>query len=491
MQTLQFTLIYFFYGLAFFSMGLLVWLEGDRAADQRLRRALRPLAAFGLIHGAHEWVEMFMRVAISEGLNLDTPIFQGVRLAVLAFSFLSLGTFGAYLLARTETMQRYILLVPIVMESVWVFGLLGMRGEFPVGMIWDVADVWTRYSLAIPASILAAIGLVFQQRAFRQSGLITFGRDSLYAALAFGWYGLVGQMFVNATLLPPSNVINQFWFEDTFGFPIQLFRAFTAIAAAIFVIRFLRAFKVETDRRILELQLAQIEEANQREALRGELFRKVVAAQEAERQRIARDLHDETGQSLTAIGMGLRGLSATIRQGNVDQATKTLRNLESLSHNSLTELQRLIADLRPSHLDDLGLSAALRWYAGVVQERSNMIVHVEIIGTEYDLDSALKVAIFRVVQESINNVIKHADAAQIQIQVVFAEELVHLMVTDDGRGFDVNAPRGTSKRPSLGLAGMQERVGLFNGVFRLRSQPGAGTQIEISIPYTQPEAEAQ
>ena len=143
-------------------------------------------------------------------------------------------------------------------------------------------------------------------------------RDALWAAVAFGWYGVFGQAFSQNTPIFPSRLINQEVFLDIFGFPIQLFRAVTAVAAAIFVIRFLRAFQVETEAKLAELQHLQLKESQQREIMRGELFRRVVAAQESERQRIARDLHDETGQSLTAIGMGLRGLSGKIGNRNKD-----------------------------------------------------------------------------------------------------------------------------------------------------------------------------
>ncbi len=99
MSEFSFILTYFFYGLAFFSMGLLVAVEGGQASDLRLRRGLRPLAGFGLVHATHEWLEMFERIAGYMDYHIDTPLFQGIRLAILAFSFLSLSAFGAYLLA--------------------------------------------------------------------------------------------------------------------------------------------------------------------------------------------------------------------------------------------------------------------------------------------------------------------------------------------------------------------------------------------------------
>jgi signal transduction histidine kinase len=474
--------IYFIYGLAFFSMGLLVFAEGGRASDVRLRRALPPLAGFGMVHAAHEWMEMYVLMG-HPATPLEMSIMRAMQLAMLAFSFISLVAFGSFLLADSEVTRRLILLIPIGLQAVWVFGLYHFRGLYVGQVLWDVAETWTRYTLAIPAAILTAIGLIVQQRAFRRSGLIRFGRDALWAAITFGWYGLFGQFFAKATPIFPSHTINQQTFFELFGFPIQMFRAATAIAAAIFVIRFLRAFQVETERKIADLQAAQLEESHQREIMRGELFRRVVAAQEAERQRIARDLHDETGQSLTAIGMGLRGLAGRLSSRN-KEALGLLHKLESLTTDSLKELQRLISDLRPSHLDDLGLSAALRWYAGRIQEHSPVSVRVEIAGEECDLDEAMKIAIFRIIQEALNNIIKHAHATHANIYLRFEEKNVRINVRDNGIGFDLERRKQQrTSRPCLGLAGMEERAALLGGTVSVQSRPGYGTEVEALIPY--------
>ena len=474
--------IYFVYGLAFFSMGLLVAVEGGRASDVRLRRALPPLAGFGIVHAAHEWMEMYVLMGHPIS-SLEVTIMWGIQVATLAFSFISLAAFGSFLLADNEVTRRLFLLIPIGLQAIWVFGLYHFRGVYSGQVLWDVADTWTRYTLAIPASLLTAIGLVVQQRAFRRSGLIRFGRDALWAAITFGWYGLFGQFFARMTPIFPSNVINQETFLDLFGFPIQMFRAVTAVAAALFVIRFLRAFQVETERKIADLQQARLEESQQRETMRGELFRRVVAAQEAERQRIARDLHDETGQSLTAIGMGLRGLSTKLSGRNKD-ALNTLHKLENLTADSLKELERLMTDLRPSHLDDLGLSAALRWYSSRIQEHSSLHIRVDIHGEECDLDDAMKITIFRIIQESLNNIIKHAQATHVNIHLHYEPKQVRISVFDNGVGFDREQVRqkGTN-RPSLGLAGMEERAALLGGSVTVQSRPGYGTEVEAVIPY--------
>jgi signal transduction histidine kinase len=485
-----FITIYFFYGLAFFSMGLMVAIEGGRSSDERLRKALRPLAVFGLVHAANEWLDMFGQFNQALG-HAQHPILRALGLAALTFSFLSLAAFGSFLLSSSKSAQRVSLLVPLGLEALWVFGILVFRSRYTPEVMWEIADVWTRYTVGLPSAGLAAIGLIAQQRAFRRSGLTRFGQDSLWAAIAFGWYGLIGQLFTRPSPLPPSNFLNYTLFQNLFGFPIQLLRALLAIAAAVFVIRFLRAFQVESDSKIAELQEARLRESKQREAMRGELYRRVVAAQEAERQRIARDLHDETGQALTAIGLGLRALATGLTSsGGKKHTLENLHRLETMTNESLEELQRLITDLRPSHLDDLGLPAAIRWYAGRIQERFKLDIKVEISGSERPVSPTVKIAMFRIVQEALNNVIKHAEARSVNIRLYCEPKQMRVSVRDDGHGFDLDTVAlEQARRPSLGLAGMQERAALLGGTVSVSSRPGQGTLVEAAIPYSMAENE--
>ena len=478
MDLSPFIIIYFFYGLAFFSMGLLVAMEGGRSTDARLRMALRPLAGFGLVHAAYEWLGMFVGMGhINQNLLAIVSFFS---LILLAFSFLSLAAFGAYLVLGSGSTWRVSLIIPLALEAVWVFGLLSFKGEYSQPDLVVVAEVWTRYSIAIPAGLLAAAGLIVQQRAFRRAGLVRFGRDSLWASVSFGWYSLVGQLITQPSLLPPSTFLNTDLFISLFGFPVQLLRAVTAIFASVFVIRFLRAFQVESDRKIAELQEARLHESQQREQLRAELFRKVVGAQESERQRIARDLHDETGQSLTAIGMGLRGLSD---ETNEKKRRGTLGQLQSLTSDSLKELQRIIADLRPAHLDDLGLSATLRWYASRFHELTTILVRVDIEGNEPALDDVVKITIFRIAQEALNNIIKHSQATNVNVRLDYRNKEAIIFIRDNGKGFDMESVQSRIGRVSLGLAGMEERAMLLGGSLYIRSRPNYGTEVEAVIPY--------
>jgi len=215
--------------------------------------------------------------------------------------------------------------------------------------------------------------------------------------------------------------------------------------------------------------------------LRGELLRRVVAAQEAERQRIARELHDETGQSLTAIGLGLRGVATVLRQ-DVDKAAHNLRHLEGMAVRALDELRRLIADLRPSHLDDLGLGPALRWYGNEIQERTSLKVRVVAPGgMPCIISRTLTTALFRIAQEAITNVVKHAKATNVFVNVGQNNRDIFLEVLDDGVGFDLDGLSSTNKA-TWGLLGMEERAALLGGHFSIDSRPGNGTRVYVTIP---------
>ncbi|MEW5939702.1 MAG: hypothetical protein AB1750_08585, partial [Chloroflexota bacterium] len=136
------TIIYFLYGLAFFCMGLLVAMEGGRSSDMRLRKALRPLAAFGLVHGLHEWLKMYDGLLLQMG-HEHHPYLVGVELSMLAFSFLSLAAFGSFLLSKTETAQRVSLIIPLGLETIWVFGLAVFSSKYGINDMLLVSEAWT------------------------------------------------------------------------------------------------------------------------------------------------------------------------------------------------------------------------------------------------------------------------------------------------------------------------------------------------------------
>jgi signal transduction histidine kinase len=233
----------------------------------------------------------------------------------------------------------------------------------------------------------------------------------------------------------------------------------------------------------LSLENAQLyQEVQERESTLGELLHQVVGAQEAERQRIARELHDATGQSLTAIALGLRGVETRLaadHSGLVEQ----IRELKTFGTNALGELRQIIADLRPSHLDDLGLVSALQWYVQEFEKRRAISTEFVVQGQRTRLPAEYEIVLFRIIQEALTNIAKHARATQAEVRLEFYLAQIAVTISDNGRGFDPKAAL-YGKRPhsGWGLLGIQERALLLGGQCEFDSQPGQGTRVRVKVP---------
>jgi signal transduction histidine kinase len=474
-------LIYFIYGLSFFSMGLGIFLEVGHASELDFAYALRPLAIFGLLHGAHEWFEMFLLLPSTTDAVYSSLWIAWFRVFLLAFSFMLLILFGMRLLVKPERKKIQWGVMAIIFLF-WIIGLYFVAySQAANPEVIVAADVYTRYSLAIPGAVLAVLGLLLQRRRFIQLGMPGFGRDVLLAAVAFGLYGCIGQLFASSSLIYPSEYFNQDVFIRTFGFPVQVFRALMAVCIAVFIVRSLRAFEVENNRRIKRLRDERTAERQRIEKMRTELLHRTVIAQENERKRIARELHDETGQTLTAIGLGLRGLSKTIRS-NPRRAVDQADELVALATSGLDDLQRLIKGLRPPQLDDLGLLAALRWCAGEVSEHYRIPIEVRGNESEVMLPPEVRVVLFRIAQEAVNNAVRHSEPTRVAIDLLTNNNIVKLRVADDGSGFDFEGSMDeATTRGYWGLLGMFERAALVGGKMSIKSKTGQGTVLEVKV----------
>jgi signal transduction histidine kinase len=225
------------------------------------------------------------------------------------------------------------------------------------------------------------------------------------------------------------------------------------------------------------------QEAQAREKLLADLHFQVVRAQEAERQRIARDLHDATGQSLTAIALALRGYEASLAEKG-SGAQRDLSTIRTFANDALTELRRIIADLRPPQLDDFGLAPALRWYVGTFQERHpGLTVQLRLPRTMPRLAQEVETLLFRIVQEGLTNVAKHAVALSVVVDVQTCEDSLCIEIEDDGRGFDVDAVWANAQT-GWGLLGIRERTQLLGGTVTIESEIGQGTRVRVQIPIT-------
>jgi signal transduction histidine kinase len=695
--------VYFFYGLAFFVMGLALLLASRRGSQLRFALAILPLAAFGLLHAAHEWYEMFQHVGMlaSGGLPPSLPA-ELLRLGLLVSSFVALLIFAMLLLTSRST-PRWRLWGPVgVILTLWLLStvVLTVRFQLPPLAAVTVADNLARYGIGIPAALLGAWALMAQQRTFREHDMSQFGRDLVWAAAALLLYGVVGQLFVQATVLAPSRWLNSASFLGWFGIPVQLFRAVMAVALTLFLMRALRAFDIEETRRleqansaklqartaaleaerrtsqqmerlndelrlaahklsllldlsnlldeplplaarlatalerivqslpfseagmillaapnhggalgakparpelaavtgydtmeqdecspeqplsrslgeqsiaqacplclhvdgqVLEFQLEAPPEnhlcrqhlsptrtialpltanhqvigclvlarcpnvvyhlnptepalmagiaqqlglsvanallqaqAQEREQLLGELLHQVVGAQEAERRRIARELHDATGQTLTAISLGLRGVEGYLVQMEPDGDPRVLipqvKELRTFGQNALGELRNIISDLRPPQLDDLGLAAALRWYIQAYEQRRRIAVQFQVEGDDALLPAEYGAVLFRIAQEALTNIAKHAEADNVEVALQITPLQVQLDVRDDGQGFDAQLVNKleNDRAAGWGLVGIRERAMLLGGRCVIDTAPGAGTHLQVAVPLPAP-----
>ena len=224
------------------------------------------------------------------------------------------------------------------------------------------------------------------------------------------------------------------------------------------------------------------QELERKEAARGELLRKVISAQEDERKRIARELHDETSQALAALGVALETVSVAPAK-NAEEVKERVAAIKPLAVRMLEEVRKLTLDLRPTVLDDLGLIPAIRWYAENRLKPQGIKVQLETAGIERRLPPELETTLFRVAQEAITNIARHSEAENVVIAMDLSKTSVIIEVEDDGKGFDLNAiSRNVEKGQGLGLMGMRERVALFSGVISIDTEPGSGTQLRIEVP---------
>jgi len=225
------------------------------------------------------------------------------------------------------------------------------------------------------------------------------------------------------------------------------------------------------------------QEAQHREKMLKALLHQVVGAQEAERKRIARELHDATGQSLTAMAMGLRGIENILKTNSVSAAVlNQIEQVKSFGTNALGELRQIISDLRPSQLDDLGLVPAIRWYIQNFQERTGIETTFNLRGEAVRLLSEYETVLFRITQEALTNVAKHARASRVDILLEVYSDQLKLTIQDDGKGFDLDTVINESQPTGWGLMGISERTQLLGGHYNIMSASGQGTQIEIVVP---------
>jgi signal transduction histidine kinase len=475
--------VFFIYGLAFFSMGIALTIESTKSPLLAERRIIRPLAVFGLLHGIHEWFEIILLQGIWLGVPFPNEI-AWLRSGLLGVSFVPLIIFSLLMLLPRNR-QR----ISIAIISGWLVfytSLVIINTQLYAENIFGRVDAFSRYLLAVPGGILAAMALIRRAKQVETESRKQIGTHFRLAAIGFAIYGCT-QVFVSGVDIFPAVSLNAEMFSSLFGFPVQVVRAGMAVLITVSLIRSIQFAEREREHQLIAAQQARVEALEQvkqelveRENLRRQLLRHTVIAQEAERSRIARELHDETSQALTAFTLNLATLEKSMQvNSEVEQLTKRLKDL---SQQMSQGIYRMVHDLRPAQLDDLGLVAALQYLVDEARTRLRLEVTLSINGSRQRLDPLVETVIFRVAQEGIANINRHAQTSWALIEVSFKPQDITLEIVDHGKGFDVNEdlspPRG------WGLEGMRERAESLGGNFQIQSTPGQGTAVKVMIPLT-------
>ena len=475
-------IVYFVYGLAFFSMGLILVLEASRTPFPEQKRLLLPLAIFGLLHGVHEWLDIF--ALQNEQLHGNLPIWiTWFRLIWLSLSFVALWFYGwqAFQVAREHvspftifglaTLPLYILLI-----------LVDVLHAFYQG---DITSLQTtgglvRYLLAVPGAAIASLGLRAGANRAKSNSRRPLDTHLNWTALGFALYSAT-QLAVPKMETILAGLINAEMFVQITGVPIQILRTFAAIIITWNLFRAIQFLEDERQTQLTTAQQARLEALEQQEIMRRDLLRHIVHAQEEERTRIARELHDEMAQTLTAFTLDL----GTLKQvtGARSKASPILARLQELGKQMSQSMHQMVHDLRPAHLDDLGLLPALQYLADKDGPRLGLQIEFKTDGEPRRIESLAETVLFRVAQESITNIARHAKSKRAFICLSYLSREVKLEVSDKGVGFDPGekfiAPRG------WGLAGMKERAESVGGRFEVRSEAGRGTTIRVNIPIQQ------
>ena len=244
-------------------------------------------------------------------------------------------------------------------------------------------------------------------------------------------------------------------------------------------------------RHIIHGVLADIDILKRAEGERSHLLRRLASAQEEEQRRISRELHDQIGQTVTGLSLGLKALEQRLAKvSNGEAATEQVRWLEQLAAQIGRDIHRTASDLRPTAIDDLGIFKAIEAYVAEWQERYGVRVDIQTFGRDNPLPPDVAAVLYRLVQEGLNNVLKHAQASKVSLVLERKTEGLALVLEDNGMGFDPETSQrnvsGSGRAPGLGLSGMKERVALLGGKIAVESAPGKGSAIFVQIPLEEP-----
>ena len=455
-------ILYFVYGQVFFVMGLVTGLQWRRGSQLEIARPLPWLAAFGIAHGLNEWGYIFVPL---QALLVPDSIVRVLVLAhvlLLALSFFFLLQFGVELLLPARPRWRWLRGAPLLMLLAWGTAVL-LRIIFyedPLNVLIAIGDGWSRYLLAFPGAMLAHLGLIRQGRQVRKMGLPRIARYLTGAAVAFSVYALVGGLIVPTAPTFPADLINYALLDRTVHIPAPVFRSLCGLAMAVTVARFLQVFQVETDRRIEDMERAQL--------------------LSADRERIGRELHDGIIQNIYASGLRLEETSHLVAE-DPGRAREQIGAVMQSLNRTIYDIRNYIFELRAQEQAS-ELEGILRGLVQDLRLDTLLDVDLEVVGQRCCTLRPERISHFtQIAREALSNVVQHAGANHVSVRLAYERDRTLLTVTDDGRGFAGN-PHRWDRSPGQGIKNMQTRAKMIGGDLALENRPGHGLRLVLTVP---------
>jgi signal transduction histidine kinase len=444
-------IVLFVYGLTFFVMGLAIFLQSRRHSRLRLARDLHWLAAFGLLHGIHEWGAIFIPIQAAYLPLVIIHLLQTIQIVLLALSFLCLLMFGAVTLEpRYPGLKKLVLLFGVI----WGISFWLALYILPTPDNWHhLSDIWGRYLLGLPGSLLAAYGLRYQaQMDVAPLGISHIYRTLGVAGAALVAYAFFGGMVVFPADFFPANVLNYLLFEHTIGIPVQVMRSTVGLILSIAIIRALEVFEIELERLIEQLEVERI--------------------QAAERERIGQEIHDGAIQGVYSASLMLESIEPLLQEGS--EATRRLQQAKSVLNAVNLDLRSYMISLRTESPPE-PLIPSLQ--ALIANPRFRGMLDIELT---YDREPSLKpmqvYQVIAIVQGCLSNTLRHARARQVKLGLQHKDGVMSLTVEDDGRGFvPESVPAG------YGLRSMRDRARLLGGQLTIDSTAGKGTRVVFAL----------
>lgn len=462
-------IVLFIYGLVFFVLGLAIALQSRRYSRLDLARSLGWLAAFGLTHGLHEWGDIFIPIQATYLAEPLVRLLQVLQVVLLAVSFAGLLQFGVSALRPLQGRWRWLAGVPAGLLVAW-----GLWFFYPGLRLAPDLDTWlrqgailARYLLGFPGGLMAAYGLRHQAL----TRIAPMNLPHIVRTLRVAGFALVAYAFLGGLIGPagdffPANVLNNQTVEATLGTPPPVLRSLVGLVLNLTIIRALEVFDVEVERRIEEVEQAQI-----------------VAM---ERERIGRELHDNVIQTIYSAGLIVE--TARRKLAPTDPLAPRLEQAMTALNEAIRDLRRYIVELRPEPGTE-NLAEGLRRLAEDAHLRSLVEINLQLdLPDGTGLSPVRTGHVLAIAGEALSNVARHSRARRAQLHAWREDGRLRLVIQDNGIGFPQGMPVDSTSglTGGLGLRNMRDRARLLGGELRVESQPGRGTTVMLDVPWEEP-----